>query len=931
MIGPYQVLRELGRGGMGEVFLARDTRLDRNVAIKALPAHLSADADRLARFQREAKVLASLNHPGIGAIYGLEESGGQQYLVLEYIEGETLATKLEAGPFSLHDALPIARQIAEALEAAHEKGIVHRDLKPGNVMVTADGAVKVLDFGLARSADGPLTTSLGAPSADSPTLTSPARMVHSPTIPGAIMGTAGYMSPEQARGRPVDKRSDIFSFGCVVFEMLTGAMPFSGETVADSIGATLHKDTDLGLLPPETPRRVTELLASCLVKDRKNRLHDIGDARIELDRVLSGQDRKLDPPAEASRRPAQLIAALAALIVVSLLAAGLFIALLTRAPEPAANDMAFHVSAVVPAQPELGSVVGIAPDSRFVVYRGWKTPDANSTKPGGLLVIRRLDRDQTQVIEGSEGASNAALSADGRWIAFTATSDRVGTRQSLKKVALDDGRPVGRPETLCDLPSGGDLSLCWASDREIAIALSWSQVILAAPAAGGEPRTVLREERTRELDNWGEIRPLVPGQSILATRWALVGQTIRERTEIVDLQTGSRTPLLAQGGSASLIESDGEWFLIARRNLNSLIALRWDPSSLKTVGDPVTVWSGSTFRSPFFISANGTLATLAGSGDISGRRLLWIDEKGLPIPAGTPSRAYESVTLSPEGDRFVTSLGNVDESELPTDLWVHDIARRTQIRIATEGAAWNPVWSKDGKRIAYTRISREEFAIWEAPADASAPAIRIYTSPSVQKVLVPFDYSPDGKVLAISQIDPVTNTMDILMLEKDPSTGTWAARPYMTGLSAVGRVLFSPDGHWVRFATTESGTSELYVQRFDGPGSSAESTRSTRRQISTGGSRNYGAESWWSPDGKEIRYLSSDNQLVSVQIQTEPTFSVSNPRTIGSIKDLRSRWFSFAPDGRLLVLVEGDGERPTTINLVVNFTDEVRSKLGGAK
>ncbi len=257
-IGPFTIERELGRGGMGEVFLARDTRLDRLVAIKALPAHLAQDPDRLARFQREAKVLASLNHPGIAAIYGLEEANGHQYLVLEFVDGQTLADRLTRGPLPLDEALHLARQIADALEVAHEKGVVHRDLKPGNIMLTADGATKVLDFGLARAAEGSSSISQTPASADSPTITSPARFANSPTIPGVIMGTAGYMSPEQARGKPVDKRSDIFSFGCVLYEMLTGAQPFRGETVADAIGATLHKETDLGALPPGTPRRVRE-------------------------------------------------------------------------------------------------------------------------------------------------------------------------------------------------------------------------------------------------------------------------------------------------------------------------------------------------------------------------------------------------------------------------------------------------------------------------------------------------------------------------------------------------------------------------------------------------------------------------------------------------------------------------------------------------
>jgi serine/threonine protein kinase len=298
-IGPFKIERELGRGGMGVVYLATDTRLDRQVAIKALPADLAAAPDRLARFQREAKVLAALNHPNVGAIHGLEQSEGHQYLILEYIEGETLADRLAGGPLAVAEAITIAKQIAEALEAAHEKGVIHRDLKPGNVMVTAEDVVKVLDFGLARTDDGSSSTTNDAVRPDSPTVVSPVR--HSPTIPGVIMGTAGYMSPEQARGKSVDKRSDIFSFGCVLYEMLTGSGPFPGETVTDSLGAILHREPDWSMLPASTPRRVRDLLTNCLAKDRKQRLHDIADARLELERAMAEPRASADGVAAARR------------------------------------------------------------------------------------------------------------------------------------------------------------------------------------------------------------------------------------------------------------------------------------------------------------------------------------------------------------------------------------------------------------------------------------------------------------------------------------------------------------------------------------------------------------------------------------------------------------------------------------------------------
>lgn len=468
-IGPYQILRELGRGGMGEVYLAYDTRLDRQVAIKSLPAHLAQDTDRLVRFQREAKVLASLNHPGIGSIYGLEEAHGHQYLILEFVEGETLAGRLERGPIPLDESLTLARLIAEALEGAHEKGVIHRDLKPANVMLTPDGIVKVLDFGLARSEESAAPSTAATVRPDAPT--TPARApAHSPTIPGAIMGTAGYMSPEQARGRAVDKRSDIFSFGCVMYEMLTGTMPFRGETVADAIGATLHKETDLNLLPSGTPRRVRDLLRGCLAKDRRQRLHDIGDARLELERAIAGQEWASTDSGERAPGPRMLRWSTAAVAGAALLAAGWLACWSLQRPAPAATAQVFHVSSSVPAKPELTSVVGIAPDARFVVYRASPQLEADSTKLEGVLVVRRLDRDETKVIDGTEGVMDAALSADGRWIAFAAAKDRSQTKITLKKIALDEGRPSASSETLCDLPGNVWYTLCWSSDREIVLA-----------------------------------------------------------------------------------------------------------------------------------------------------------------------------------------------------------------------------------------------------------------------------------------------------------------------------------------------------------------------------------------------------------------------------------------------------------------------------
>jgi len=433
-IGFFHIERELGRGGMGVVYLARDTRLDREVAIKALPDHLVEDPDRLARFQREAKTLASLNHPNIAAIYGLESHERHQYLVLEYVEGETLAEVLRRGPIPMEEALGIAKNIAEALEAAHEKGVIHRDIKPGNVIITPAGTAKVLDFGLARSAEGAPSTTGHPVSTQSPTVTSPAP-VHSPTIPGAIMGSAGYMSPEQARGKPVDKRSDIFSFGCVLYEMLTGAQPFQGETVTDSLGAILHRDPDWSLVPPGTPPTVQLLLRRCLTKDRNQRLHDIADARIEIQSAILDPASTLIPRGDApikkgTSRRREILAWLLAILCALGTGAVWFVA----RPRPAPLEAG--VFRQLNTQPEVIFRAAFAPDGKSVVYSAAQvgnTPELFIVRPESFEP-QRLGIEHAHLLSVSSKGDLAVLT-DAKYIAHSLFS---GT---LARVSLGGGAP----------------------------------------------------------------------------------------------------------------------------------------------------------------------------------------------------------------------------------------------------------------------------------------------------------------------------------------------------------------------------------------------------------------------------------------------------------------------------------------------------------
>jgi Tol biopolymer transport system component len=436
---------------------------------------------------------------------------------------------------------------------------------------------------------------------------------------------------------------------------------------------------------------------------------------------------------------------------------------------------------------------------------------------------------------------------------------------------------------------------------------------------------VLKEEQATGLDNWGEVRPLVAGKSILASRWALVGETVKERTEVVDLTTGKRTPLLQNASGAQLV---GGGYIVARRNHSSLIAARVDLDTLQIVGEPVTVWSGGVISGPYFVSSNGTLAMMTSSGDISGRRLMWLDDLGQPQPVGAPPRAYGGVQISPDGGRVATNLESARDAELPTDLWIHDLSRRTFSRLATQGPSWDFVWSGDGQRIAYNLVTKDEFSIWDRRADGSGEAVKMYASAGALLMLFPSAWSPDGKTLAIVQVDLTGTQADVVMLEKEPGGADWRATPYLNSPADEHALRFSPDGRWVMFCSVESGRHELYVQRFTGAGSGAQDSVSGRVQISTSG---HDGISWWSADGKEIRYIDGDKQVMSVQVQTEPRFSASLPKLLYSIKDLKTRSFSWAADGRLMVILQGENERPTRIDLVLNFGDEVRTKLGLAQ
>ncbi len=798
-IGGYSIERELGRGGMGVVYLAHDTRLDRRVAVKALPADLAGDPDRLARFQREAKVLASLNHPNIGAIYGLEEADGHRYLVLEYIEGETLAERLRRGPIPLDEALPIARQIAEALEAAHEKGVIHRDLKPGNVMVNAEGHAKVLDFGLARTAEGsPSSSGKSAGLPDSPTVTSP-MPIHSPTIAGVIMGTAGYMSPEQARGKPVDKRSDIFSFGCVLYELLAGAQPFRGESVADSLGATLHKELDLSLLPPGTPTPLALLLKRCLVKDRHNRLRDIGDARIEIEHLIA------DPHGAAALGASSSLAlhpwwrSPGVLATASLLAAAVIVTALVFRPWRAAPSSSREVGQIVRAGLALpkGAVprpsdrpVAVSPDGTQVLVAAV----SNDGVPKSVLYLRDVARLDLRTIAGAEGASYPFWSPDGRSIAFFAD-------QKLKRIDLADG--IVR--VLCDAPTGRGGS--WGSKGTIVFAPGAVGGLSIVSESGGTPTPITVPATPDEAHRTPHFLP--DGQRFLYCNQ----HAATDGVYAFDPASGQSKFVMAGETEAVPVEPG----LLAFVRDENLMVQPFDAQRLELTGAPRPIAAGVQYNilRSFIavgISARGTLVYQpVVRADKS--RLAWMDRKGERTPINIEPMAVRSASLTPDARRAAVSIvGDHAESTAA----ILDLERGTRTSVGDPKAfSGYQIWAPGAQNLfSLTRIGPRGGIVIMPISGGGQPRILV-GEPG-------FEYhagsaTPDGRTLLFSQWHNRDKVGDLMTL--DLAQDNAAPKVFMATPDSERTPRISPDGHAVVFTVSKPGimAGMLHVVAYPSP------------------------------------------------------------------------------------------------------------------
>jgi serine/threonine-protein kinase len=866
----YEILGELGKGGMGEVYLAEDTNLKRRVAIKVLHHRFALDKERLVRFEREARLLASLNHPNIATIHGLEKSDDQQFLVMELVEGETLHERISKGPLPFEDALEICKQIAEGLESAHEKGIIHRDLKPANVKVTPDGKVKILDFGIAKAFQHQPD---GIDPTRSPSTTD------GMTKPGVLLGTVAYMSPEQSKGKAVDKRTDIWAFGCILFECLTGKRPFEGETTSESIALILKGEPDWAALPKEIPIQTRLFLFRYLQKDPHQRTHDIADARIEIDEVLQGpHEMAVSEPVRHTSFPLwwRLIPWLAVIVF------GLIGIIWLSTSRDHSNGREPKVTRFVLTAPSdknmsinlEGAGLDLSPDGSQLVYTR-----------AGELCRRQMNQLEPLSISSDAGFPLAPFhSTDGKWVGFFDSSDG-----KLKKTLLESGIT----KIICDAdsPRGGN----WLSDGTIVFG-GLQGALWRVSSEGGTPERISQPSSDgsgpSEVHCWPQVLP--GAEAVLFTIWKPTGQM---KIAVLSLQTGKHEVVIAPGTYARYLPTGH----LVYSWKNTLFAVSFDMKQLKVSGNPSSVvqdvlhpfWGGEAY---FSVSSTGVLAYVH-SGQESKRFIVWLDRKGqlefLPLPEGD----YQgNPRISPDGNRLL-----ILKKDKRVNIYIYDLKRETLQRLTDEqGDEWHPMWMPDGKRVVFnsTRHGGSTGNLYWKSIDTNIPEERLIQSDSWQH---PFSSSPDQRLLAFNERGDIW----ILKLEEERE-----ARPLFKTKFMETCPKFSPVGRWLAYESDESGRPEVYMLPYPVSGPAIP--------VSTDG----GKQPFWARNGKELFYREG-NKLMSVAVQYEPGLELGKPKIVFednfSIDTFGS--YDVTPDGRRFILFRRT--KPWEIHIILNWFEEL--------
>ena len=884
MLHTHEILAAIGAGGMGEVYRARDTKLGRDVAIKVLPEAFSQDKERLARFEREARLLASLNHPNIATVHDLEEFGALSFLVMELVEGQTLGERIAQGRIEVDEALPLFTQIAQGLEAAHEKGVIHRDLKPDNIKVTPEGKVKVLDFGLAKAMAGePIASDLS----QSPTIT------RAGTKTGVILGTAAYMSPEQARGRPVDERTDVWAFGCCLYETLTGRHAFGGESVTDVLAAIVKEEPAWDRLPQSTPIAVRRLLRRCLTKDPRERLRDIGDARLEVRDALREPEAGREPRMLSStRRRVTAGAGLVAALLLGVLLGGiLWTILASRRELPLSTTI--RLEANLPpgyemSPPRDGSLA-VSPDGGLLAFT------AQQADGPFELFLRPLDETDARLVDGAEGAWNPFFSPDGRWIGFQAGG-------AIYKSPTSGGAP----QRICEAGAGGVYGAAWLPDDTIIFGGGRYKGLFRVSAQGGTPEELTRPAAEQEGFSHGWPQPLPDGEHVLFTTETLKDSSIA----VLSLRTGE-SRLVVEGGSRPHYVPSGHLVFAqygAMSTSASLMAAPFDSDRLRLESTPTPVIDGIysyaavRFALPqFAVSSNGVLVFTPAS-DLAVAELttslVWVDRTGESRPLLTERLGYWVHRFSPDGRRLAVSHRY--------DIWLIDLQRRAHTRLTFNEASFQPVWTPDGSRITFTSNGNLH---WRS-VDRNEEPQPLVPRGNLQHT---GSWSPDGRVFAYHEHHPSTG-MDMWTVA--PESGSEPSPLLVTPFNE-GTPTFSPNGRWIAYVSDETGRFEVYVRSY--PDGDAKHT------ISAEGGR----EPLWAPDGSELFYRNG-NRMMVVAINGQQTFRPSEPQLLfeGDYwiqPGYMPRNYDLPPDGRSFLMLKQEQDHVVSrLNVVINWFDELK-------